>query len=67
MILIRRLFDSQHCVELVGSNLVQAEADSYLDRSPQIKRPAQELSNFGVLRGVQPMQRAFLAAAPIIG
>ena len=53
--------------ELVVGNLVRTERHSDLDRSPQVKRPAQELAGLGMLRGVQPIQRAFLAAAPIGG
>ena len=65
--MILPLFDSHHCVELVGGNFVQAKRNSHLDRRPQINRPAQELSGLGVLPGVQTIERAFLAAAPIVG
>ena len=54
-VLILRLFDSQHCVKLIGSDVVEGKGDADLEGSTKIKRPAQELPGFGVLRGVQPV------------
>ena len=67
LVLILRLFDSQHRVELIGNDFVEAKRDAEPEGSAKIKRPAQELPRLGVLRGVQPAQRAFLATAPIVG
>ncbi len=59
------LFDSEHRVILVSGNLVQADVDPQLDRSPQVQCPAQELPGLGVLRGVQTVERAFFAAGSL--
>src|SRR3972149_1620149 len=59
-------FDDQNREELVGSDVVEGKRDAEPEGSAKIKRPAQELPGFGVLRGIQSVQRAFLAAAPII-
>src|SRR3972149_4568297 len=60
-------FDDQHRKELVGSDVVEGKRDADPEGSAKIKRPAQELSGLGVLRGVHAVQRAFLAAASIVG
>ena len=60
-------FDNQHREELVGSDVVEGKRDADPEGSAKIKRPAQELSSLGVLRGVHAVQRAFLAAASIVG
>ena len=58
-------FDDQHRKELVGSDVAEGKRDADPEGSAKIERPAQELSGLGVLRRVQPVQRPFLAAAPI--
>src|SRR3990167_1901312 len=45
-------FDDQHRRELVGSDFVEGKRNADLKGSAKIKRPAQELSGLGVLRGV---------------
>src|SRR3990170_7323622 len=59
-------FDDQHRKELVGSNVVEGKRNAEAEGSAKIKRPAQELSGLGVLCGVQPVERAFVAAGPIV-
>src|SRR3990167_6337938 len=56
-------FDDQNREELVGSNVVEGKRNADLKGSTKVKRPAQELSSLGMLRGVQPVERAFFAAA----
>ena len=55
-------FDDHHRKELVGSNVVEGKRNAEPEGSTKIKRPAQKLSCLGMLRGVQPVQRAFIAA-----
>src|SRR3990167_4297155 len=52
-------FDNQHRVELVGSDVVEGKRDADPEGSAKIMRLAQELSRLGMLRGIQPVERAF--------
>jgi hypothetical protein len=66
-VLILRLLNSHHCVELVGGNVVQGKGDAKPKGCHQIERAAQELASLRILRGVQLVERAFVTAISILG
>ena len=60
------LRDDQHCAELVPSNLVKADVNSQFQRAHQIESAPDEQSLLRALGGVQPVERAMVAALAVL-
>lgn len=66
LVLMLRLFDSYHCRVLVGMDVVEGKRNAEPESSAKINRTAQELASFGMLRGVQAVEWAFVATRSIV-
>ena len=60
------LRDDEHCAELVRANLLKADVNAQFQRAHQIESAPDEKSLLRALRGVQPVQRAVVAALAIL-
>ena len=63
--LVPLVVQDQHCVELVGPDIVQADVDSQVQRRAQIESAPDEQAGFGGLRGVELVLGAVVATATI--
>ncbi|MBI2818124.1 MAG: hypothetical protein HYX72_14410 [Acidobacteria bacterium] len=59
-------FDDHHPKELIRCDFVEGKRNAEPEGSPKIKRPAEELSRFGVLRGIEPVEWAMLTPTRVI-
>ena len=59
------LRDDLHCAELIPANLVEPDSDAQLERAHQIESAPDEQSLLRALGGVQPVQRAMVAALAV--
>jgi len=55
------------CCELIRPNFVQADSDTQLQRRPKVECASEQQARLGRLRRVQPVQRAVVATAAIVG
>jgi len=55
------------CCELIRPDFVEADADTQLQRRPEIERAPQQQTSFGRLRGVESVERAVVATAAVVG
>ena len=55
------------CCELIRPDLVEADSDTQLQRGPEIERAAEQHARLGGLSYIQPVQRAVVAAAAVVG
>jgi hypothetical protein len=53
--------------KLIGPDIIEADWDAQLQRSPDINGLSKQQAGFGRLCGVQPVERAPVTAAIVIG
>jgi hypothetical protein len=59
--LVPLVLQDEHCVELIGANVIEADVDTEVERRAQVESAPDEQSGFGGLRGVEFVQRAVVA------
>lgn len=63
---IAHFFENQQRSKLIRAELIEVNPDAYLDGCPEIGHAPQQQPSLGRLRGVEPVQRAMVAPAPIL-
>ena len=58
--------DDQHCAELIPANVIKADVDSQFKRAHQIESAPDKQAFLGALGGVQPVERAMIAAMRLL-
>jgi hypothetical protein len=65
--LVALLGDDQHGVELVGGDLIKAKGYWQFEGAHELERAPDQQARLGVLGSVEPVQRAMVTAAAIVG
>ena len=60
------LSDDQHCAELIPANLVESDVDAQLECAHQVEGAPEHQPSLRGLGGVQPVQRAVVAALGVL-
>lgn len=64
--LVALFFQHDQCVELIGSDLFEADADAQLERGPHVDGAPQQKARLGGLHRIEFVQRAVITTAAII-
>ena len=64
--LVLLFLECQHRVELVCGNLVERDPDAQLQRGPEIEGTPEQKPGLGILRRIELVQRAVVAAASVV-
>jgi hypothetical protein len=59
--------DHYQSPKLVRSDVIEVDPDAQLQRRPEVERAPQQQTRLGRLRRIEPVQRAVVATAAIVG